>query len=227
MNAAVDADARASFQKALLKAELCAATPSEPEVSGVRHLGEGEGISLLNVQGPDGKPVVALFTSQERIVEVFGMHIGFIAMRGEDLLSMVASQGAWLNPGFPYSVYWDHNELHAILGAPVKHTVKKDTRIMLGSPAEQPTKLIADLRVALTSDNRVVEAWLALAHWPEDDRSTWYLDVRTDIAVEEVQNLLAETFKRTDYAGLPLDMVVNGPNESEGIGVRLVPVQTH
>jgi hypothetical protein len=227
MDAAINADARATFQQALLKVELYAATPDAPETADVRTVGQGESISLLNVQSPEGKPVAALFTAQERIVEVFGMKAGFVAIRGEVLLSMVASQGAWLNPGFPYSVHWTPDQLNAILGKPVQHTVKKDTRIMLGSPADQPTRLIADLKGALASDNRIVEAWLALAHWPEDGKSTWYLDVRTDVTRDEVQNLLAETFKRTDYAGLPLDMVVNRPNEREGAGIRLFPIQTH
>lgn len=98
---------------------------------------------------------------------------------------------------------------------------------MLGSPAAPPDKLVTDLRAALSTDRRIIEAWLALAHWPEEDKSSWYLDVRTDLAGDAVQRLLAETFKRTDYAGRPLDMVINKPNEREGTGIRLIPIQTH
>jgi hypothetical protein len=227
IDAAINADARIVFQQALLEAELCAATPDAPKFADLRTVGEGERISLLNVQSPDGKPVAAIFTAQERIVEVFGMGVGFVAIRGEELLSIVASQGAWLNPGFPYSVYWTADQLSVILGKPVQRTIKKDTEIMLGVPADPPTALIADLRAALAHDSGIVEAWFALAHWPEEGKSSWYLDVRTDLVRGDVQNLLAETFKRADYAGRPLDMVVNKPSGNEGIGIRLVPVQTH
>lgn len=227
MNAAVNADARAPFQRTLIEADLYVATPETPEMAGLRTLIEGETLKLLNVQGPDDTPVAAIFTAQERIVEVFGLGVGFLAVKGKDLLPLVASQGAWLNPGFPYSVYWKPDELAAILGKPVERTIKKDTQIMLGTPADPPTALIASLKAALGRDSRIVEAWLALAHWPEDAKSSWYLDIRTDLAAAVVQELLAETFRRTDYAGRPLDMVVNKPSEHQGIGIRIAPLQTH
>jgi len=227
MDAAANVDARMAFQRALLEAQLYAATPDAPEIAEERTIQEDEHISLLNVQSPDGAPVAAIFTAQERIVEVFGMGAGFVAIRGEELLTIVASQGAWLNPGFPYSVYWTADQLGAILGKPQRRTVQKDTQILLGAPADPPTALIAELRKTLANDDRIVEAWLALANWPEDNKSSWYLDVRTNLEADAVHSLLAETFKNADYAGRPLDMVVNKPDGGEGIGIRLVPVHTH
>ena len=227
IDAATNADARMVFQRALLEAELYAATPDAPEVVGERTVSSGENISLLNVQSPDGIPVAAIFTAQERIVEVFGMGTGFVAIRGEELLSIVAGQGAWLNPGFSYSVHWTADQLSALLGKPVPRTLQRDTQIMLGAPADPPTSLIAQLRSSLARDSRIAEAWLALAHWPEEEKSSWYLDIRTNLDADEVRNLLAETFRNADYAGRPLDMVVNRQSEKEGIGIRLVPMQTH
>lgn len=55
MDAAINADARVSFQQALLDAELYAATPEAPEINDVRTISKGERLSLLNVQSPDGK----------------------------------------------------------------------------------------------------------------------------------------------------------------------------
>jgi len=198
MDAATNADTRMDFQRALLDVELYAATPDVPEAAGERTVSRGEHISLLNVQSPDGIPVAAIFTAQERIVEVFGMGTGFVAIRGEELLSIVAGQGAWLNPGFPYSVHWTADQLSVLLGKPVPHTIQKDTQIMLGVPADPPTALIAQLRSALVTDRRIVEAWLALAHWPEEGKSSWYLDIRTDLDADEVRDLLAETFRNAD-----------------------------
>lgn len=227
MDAALHSDARITFQLALLETDLCAATPDAPEATELRIAEEGEHMKLLNVRSPDGAPVTAIFTAPERIVEVFGIGVGFVAIKGEDLLSMVVNQGAWLNPGFPYSVYWSPEELATILGRPVRRTVNKDTQILLGVPADPPTALIAALRAKLNSNTHIVEAWLALASWPEDGSSSWYLDVRTCLAPATVQDLLAEIFKRADYAGRPLDMILNEPDAGEGIGIRLVPAQTH
>lgn len=227
MDAAANPAARMTFQRALLESDLCVATPEAPPFSEHRVVSQGESLQLLNVQSPDGEQVPAVFTAQERIVDVFGMGVGFVAMKGEDLLPIIATQGAWLNPGFPYSVYWTPSELAAIIGKPVPRTIKHDTKIMLGVPAEPPAALIASLKAALGSDNRIAEAWLALAHWPEDGASSWYLDVRTDLAGPAVQALLAETFRQADYAGRPLDMIVNSPNGKEGVGIRVAPSQTH
>lgn len=227
MDAATNADARAAFQGALLDADLYAATPEAPELPGARTVGEGEHLSLLNVRAPDGNPVAAIFTAQARIVEVFGAGAGFVAIRGEELLSLVAGQGAWLNPGLPYSVYWTPQDLSAVLGKGQQRTIEQETQVMLGVPAEPPTELIAALQAILGKDDRIAEAWLALAHWPEEESSSWYLDVRTDLDGSVVRDLLAETFRHADYAGRPLDMVVNRPGASEGTGIRVAPTQTH
>ncbi|WP_414713226.1 enhanced serine sensitivity protein SseB C-terminal domain-containing protein [Sphingomonas sp.] len=98
---------------------------------------------------------------------------------------------------------------------------------MLGVPADPPTALVAALQRVLGNDTRITEAWLALAHWPEEGTASWYLDVRTNLAAATVGDLLAETFRRADYAGKPLDMVVNIPGGAEGVGIRVAPSQTH
>lgn len=225
--AAIKPDARVAFQKALLEADLYVATPNVPKAVGTRTTGEGERLSLLNVKGPDGASVAAIFTTQERIVDVFGVGTGFVAMKGSVLLEMVASHGAWLNPGSQYSVYWTPNELAAILGKLVPRTVKKGTRLNLGTPADPPTALIEALKATLSRDPRIAEAWFALAHWPEDGKWSWYLDVRTELDGAVVRSLLDETFKHADYAGRPLDMIVNKPGGNQGSGMRIVPPHAH
>lgn len=227
MEAATNVDAREPFERALLQAELYAATPDAPEVNAVHTTVEGEQIELLNVQSPDGASVAAIFTSQERIVEFFDTGVGFIAIRGGQLLAIVARQGAWLNSGLAYSVYWTPDQLAALLGMPEQRTVPENTKILLGSPSVPPDGLIAELKRALGNDSRIVEAWFALAQWPDGDKSSWYLDVRTNLEAEAVHQLFAETFKHADYAGRTLDLVVSKPNGEEGIGIRLVPTLAH
>jgi hypothetical protein len=228
IEAATNPDARAGFQRALLNAQLYAATPTAPAVDGVWTASAGDTVQLLNVEGPEGGQVAAVFTAQERIVEVFGMGAGFVAARGEDLLSMLVPQGAWLNPGFPYSVYWTGDQLSALLGRPVPRVMQRATQVMLGVPQSPPTALVEDLKAALAGDERIVEAWFALAHWPEEDTYSWYLDIRTLLSPEDLQRRLADIFKRGPFDGLPLDMVVKTPNQDQPtFGLRLVPTQTH
>jgi hypothetical protein len=224
MEAATKPEARNAFQRALLEADLYAATPDVSPSVGARTVSQDERISLLNVQGPDGSAVAGIFTAQDRLAEVFGMGVGFIAMKGNVLLESVSESGAWLNPGFPYSVHWKPDELVAVLGKPVARTLKTATQIMLGSPAEPPTNLIESLKAVLGHDRRIAEAWFALAHWPDDGKSSWYLDVRTDLDSGVVRSLLADTFKHADYAGRPLDLIVNKPDGQQGTGIRVAPL---
>ncbi|WEK02881.1 MAG: enhanced serine sensitivity protein SseB C-terminal domain-containing protein [Candidatus Devosia phytovorans] len=225
--AAVNADARPGFERALLEAKLFVATPAPPAIEGMRTVGEGEYLNLMSVRSPDGALVTAIFTAQERIADVFGDGVGFVAMQGRELLSLVESGGAWLNPGFPYSVHWAPDHVTALLGKPVRHTVAKDTNVMLGTPANPPTALIRDLQQVLSGNAGIIEAWFALAHWPDEERSAWFLDIRASLSAEEVRALLDETLRNADYAGQPLDMVVNRADDVVGAGIRLVPVETH
>jgi hypothetical protein len=224
--AAADPAKRLEFQKMLLEEDLLAATPKPPEGEAVRRtVSSGETISLLNVPGPDGKPAAAVFTSQTRIVDAFGDGVGFIQMNGETLLGLVAEQGVILNPGAIYSVHWTPEQLKAVLGKPVSWTVKKDTKVFLGAPAETPEALVAELRAALTTEPRIQEAWLALAHWPEQDEFSWYLDVRTSLSREQVNEALGPAFKNLTLADRALNMIVNPAGSPAGTGIRVVPQQ--
>lgn len=222
MDAAVRADARPVFERALLDAQLFAATPEAPATHTERIVGAGETLQLFNVESPQGTAVAAIFTAHERIADFFQRQTGYVAMRGEDLLEIVAGQGAWLNPGASYGVYWSAQDLAVILGKPVTRTIEKDTQILLGSPADPPVALIAALKAVLGNDARIAGAWLALAHWP-DGTSAWHLDIRTALDADAVRALLADTFKTADYAGRPLDMVVNAPDGADGTGIRIAP----
>ncbi len=225
--ASTDPMQRSEFQDVMLKSDLLAATPEAHDSSGWRTLKKSERVSLLNVPAPDGLTVAAVFTSEQRIIDAFGAGTGFIQMNGAALLELVAESGAFLNPGSVYGVHWTADQLSAILGKPVRITIQKDTQVMLGAPKERPEALLDALTRSLSAENRIREAWLALAHWPEEDRWSWYLDVRTAMPGDDVSALLAEAFKLSSQTGLTLDMRVTNENEAEGSGIRLIPTSTH
>jgi hypothetical protein len=224
--AAVDPAKRREFQKMLLEEDLLAATPKPPEDGErSRTVSTGETISLLNVPGPDGRPAAAVFTSQVRIVDAFGPEVGFIEMNGETLLGLVADQGVVLNPGAIYSVHWTPEQMKVVLGKPVSWTVQKETKVMLGAPAEAPEALVSQLRTVLVAEPHIQEAWLALAHWPEQDETSWYLDVRTSLSGDQVNQLLGPAFRTLTLGDRALNMIVNPPGSPAGAGIRLVPEQ--
>lgn len=225
--ASTDPRKRSEFLKVMLESDLLAATPEAHDSRGWRTLKASEHVSLLNVPAPDGVPIAAIFTSEQRIVDAFGAGTGFIQMNGAALLELVADSGAFLNPGSAYGVHWTADQISAALGKPVRITIEKETQIMLGVPKERPDALLAALTRPLSAESRIREAWLALAHWPDEDRWAWYLDVRTAMSADDVGAMLADALKLTSETGLTLDMTVTNENAAEGSGIRLVPTATH
>jgi hypothetical protein len=116
MEAATDPAKRPAFQRAVLLAELYAVTPEAPAEDNGRILNAGESLALVNVPGPDGKPVAAVFTSLERIAEALGPGLGYLRMRGDALFEIIARRGGvFLNPGHPFRVHWGPADIAAML----------------------------------------------------------------------------------------------------------------
>lgn len=223
MAAANDQAARTAFQRLLLTEDLLVATPEAPSRTTERTLQTSEQIQILNVSDHNGQPIPAVFTSQERLAQCFGYGTGYIAMSGETLLGILMNDGAVLNPASDYGVRWTSSDLAALLGKPVRRVLEKDTKVMLGVPSERPEKLIASLTDALGRDERILEAWLALAHWPDRDEWSWYLDIRSNASPDQIGPTIAAALANTDKSEKPVDVVVNVPSAADGNGIRIKP----
>ena len=225
--AAQDPSVRPDFVRRLLTGNLLAATPEAPERHEQRTIDQGESLLILNVTLQDGSTLPAIFSSEQRVAECFGVGTGFVAMQGSILLGIVQDNGAVLNPASAYGVRWSPDDLAAMLGRPVRRTVERDTQITWGTPAHLPEPLVAALDRALKDDARVREAWLALAYWPESDDWSWYLDVRSDSPPDEISPFLADACRPELREGKPLDIVVSPGVDGTGIGIRLKPATDH
>jgi hypothetical protein len=135
---------------------------------------------------------------------------------------MITDRPMLLNAGLPYGVLWIPEDLAALLGRPVERTVEKDTRLMLGTPAQRPDELIQRLTEQFEPVEGVQAAWLALAHWPENDEMAWYFDVRSTLPIEQLRDLLGRAVEGADMAGRMLDMTVGPPGGEPGTGIPIV-----
>ena len=221
VRAATEADQRPAFTQALLDSQLYAVTP-DPGPEGPRTAGEGESISLVMVPLEDGGQATAVFTAAERVGQVYGEGSHYIALRGRDLIGMVAANPMLLNPGLSYGVLWSREDLALLLGRPVERVVEKATQFMLGHPAEEPADLVRRLKAAFQPEHGVTAAWLGLAHWAEQDEFAWYFDVRSNLPHEELRELLGKAIHRADMRGIHLDMAVNPPGGDAGTGIPIV-----
>jgi SseB protein C-terminal domain/SseB protein N-terminal domain len=214
-------DQQRAFEKFIVDEILYVATP-EVHSEGMVTLKADTKIQLLNVPLNDGRQAAAVFTSPQRVGEIFG-EVGYMGVQGRALFELIRAQPAVLNPGQPYSVVWESESMAAMLGLPVERVVQKDTQIMLGSPADPPTELIDRLKIAFSAIQQVDAVWLALAAWPETQEQSWYLDVRaTTNDHEPIRRALPTVLDGVDLKGRPLDMIIKRTEDSEGIGISIV-----
>jgi len=217
-----DTQAQKAFERFILDELLFVATPDAPAEEGSRVLEADTTVNILNATLTDGRQAAAVFTSPQRVYEAFG-EVGYMALPGRALFEIIRAGPAVLNPGQIYGVVWEPDAMSAMLGLPVQRVVQKDTRLMLGSPAEPPIDLIGRLKDAFSGVPSVQAAWLGLAMWPEDQTQSWYLDVRTDSPDREaIQRALAAAIDGADLKGSPIDMIVKPVREAEGVGIAII-----
>lgn len=216
-----DADKQKAFEKFVLDETLYVATPdAHPE--GFVTLQESTSVKLLNVTLNDGRQAAAIFTSPDRIGDVFG-EVGYLGIQGRVLFQMIRSQPAVLNPGQGYGIVWEPQAMAMMLGLPDERVIQKDTQIMLGSPADPPSQLIDRLRHVFSAIDEVDAAWLALAFWADARDYSWYFDVRaTDESHERIRRALPIAVDGVDLHERHLDMIIKGADEEPGIGISIV-----
>jgi hypothetical protein len=173
VRAATDPAARPDFYRELLRSTLYAVTPETPATSTTTVAAAGTTLSLVNWKGSSG-PFVPVFSSQERLEEVahkMGRRVGFVALPGKTLFEMLMQhpEEAILNPGLSYGKQFTPDEIRRVadgtlLRAQV-HTIKEDTQVLLGQPADYPQRLV-DALVRLFKERPSVEAaYLAQVHF--------------------------------------------------------------
>lgn len=216
-----DAQAQKAFERFILDETLYVGTPEARE-EGVVTLTATETVQMLTVLLDDGRTATAIFTSPQRVAEAFGT-VGYMGLQGRALFEIIRAGPAMLNPGQPYGVIWEPENLSAMIGLPISRTVQKDTKVLLGFPADPPTDLIDRLKAAFAAVPQIEAAWLALAAWPESESQSWYLDVRTASPDHEpIRRVLPGAIEGSDLKGRPVDMIINPASKADGAGIVIV-----
>jgi hypothetical protein len=220
--AATDATSQAAFNYLLLRAPLFAVALDGPDPATGESLGAGQ-LAIATVRSPEGKQLPALFTSAARAREVFLDDARVIKMDADDILHRAANQGAVLNPGLGYGIYWDAAALAALLSIPLQRSVPRGSNMQLSVPHDLPLELIDRLTTILEQDSRIDEAWLALANWTDASEAAWYLDLRSTETGDDLAQMLSKALRDVPMHGLPLDIVVTQPGGAIGIGLSVKP----
>jgi hypothetical protein len=166
-----------------LQAELYAPTPEGPAEEQVRMACEDDpGTVLTHGMSADG-PVLALFTSVDRMLEWAPEGCGYLAMNGLDMFEMAARAGMVrieVNPAsetFGVIERWEMEVLaRGHLPIDGAELTPAGTRLKIGAPAKRPPEEVLEaVREELSKEHLVATASLFLVQ--EEPRPPEYLVV--------------------------------------------------
>lgn len=162
-------ETRSMLFQLLLDSTLIAVTPDTPPEPSRHVAKEGETISLVTGQGPDGT-ILPVFTSPDTVLEWRPEGAGYVALPARALFEMAVGAGTatiHLDPGSATHGIVTRTEIESLARGrlPLGKTevIAEATTVQIGRPATPPPPDVLDaLRAAFGADGRVERAWLYL-----------------------------------------------------------------
>ena len=214
--ATTDAAQRNVFLQAVLTSTLCALTDQKVPAD-LSSADPHTAFKILGVQAPDGKPATPVFTAAERVTETFpGMFP--ICLQGGLLLTRMRGQRVVLDPGQPYGVTWNPDELDQLLGVERTASIAD---VQFTAPEKPPEALVSKLKEALSAVPEIKGAWLALAYWPTQREWAWFLEVHTDAQHQALETIIDAATRSVDMQGKAMDTSFLPPDAPPGKGITL------
>ena len=184
VRAAADPAHRPQFYKDLIEHDLFIIEEGPPpEKSGQRVLTEGYRLNVSTMEW-NGKSYVPVFTSLPRLQAVLQHEAGYIALNALEFMKITQGANLLLNPGSDYGKELPKEEVASIIDGSIfqpaeRFVARKDTRVMIGQPANYPKELIAALTRLFKTYRAVKRAYVAHFFNPECDEKA-----HTLIAIE-------------------------------------------
>lgn len=175
--AAMDSEeSRPAYYDLLLRSDLYVPTVDTPEREEQRRAAEGDSFSPVVLES-EGRLVLVLFDTVERLQAWAQQEIGFVRLPGHALVASVDPQIHWaLNPGsgfdkqfVPEELAWLRRRLEDSHASQV--VLERDTRVLIGTPSEVPEGLIESLTAVLRRNPEVHEARLAAIGYEGEPRA--------------------------------------------------------
>jgi hypothetical protein len=182
--AAKDPAHRPQFYRDFLSSDIFVIEDAPPgESTGPRAIQKGSQISLLTYER-DGNRIIPIFSSLPRMQTFIKREASYIAMPAPDFLKMTRGATLVLNPGCDYGKEFTPGEIASILDGSLwrptdVYTTPKQTRVLIGQPANYPTELVAAVTRYFQTMPQVTRAYLAHFFNPDRDQKA-----HTLIAIE-------------------------------------------
>lgn len=202
-HAADDPASRPEFYKALMEADVFVIGFTDSEGEGTSTIPAGTNLSIVNWEKNDGTPIIPFFTSLESLQRALKEEAKYVALPAKSFFEMTLGSFLVLNPSSPYGKEFFPNEVHALLEtgmnhAPKTRTVQKETKVLLGQPATNPSEMVFALTSLLAKHSAVKAAYLCLMHDPSSSEKPSLVvgfegDTDLSEAMKEAGSVAADT----------------------------------
>lgn len=166
---------RPAFYRALMKADVFViGHTDQPDLNAHGHhtIPAGANVSLVNWEKADGTPVIPFFSHLEALQRAIDDETSYLSLPARSLFELMRGATLFLNPKSDHGKEFVPHEIEALLDTGMNQkaatrVVEKETRVMLGQPAQYPTAMMDALRQLLAGHPGVKAAYLCLMHDPE------------------------------------------------------------
>lgn len=210
---------RPDFYKTLLESTVYIIGRSDRPYEGNRTIEAGENISIQNWQRNDGSPVIPFFTSLTALQKALEEEASYMALPARSLFEITKGASLVLNPKSPYGKEFFPNEIEALLTnnvnrLPEQRVTEKATQVLLGQPANYPSKMVESLSTLLSRRSNVKAAYLTLMHDPShDEKPHLVIGIDAEGDIEQVIREAGVVAGDTAPDGEPVDLVRVSANE--------------
>lgn len=160
---------RPDFYTALMASDVFVIGLTDSTGEGVKTIPAGAKLSIVNWEKNDGTPIIPFFTSLEALQRALKEESNYVALPARSFFEMTLGSSLALNPASPYGKEFFPNEIHALLETGMNHipqtrVVQKETKVLLGQPANYPADMVSALTELLARHAAVKAAYLCLMH---------------------------------------------------------------
>jgi hypothetical protein len=171
MHAANDPASRPDFYKALMDSKIFVIGFTDVGGEGVTTLPTGAKVSIESWEKNDGTKITPFFTSLDALKRALKKQSRYVSLPARSFLELTKGSSLVLNPASPYGKEFYPNEVQALLDTGMNHVaqsrvVQKETKVLLGQPANFPSEMVSALTALLAKHSVVKAAHLCLMHDP-------------------------------------------------------------
>lgn len=170
---------------------------------GTLNLEAGSAIPIQHWTKHDGTTAVPFFSSLETLQKSVDSVQRYLLLPVRSLFEITLGMNLVLNPKSPYGKEFAPEEIKHLLSIgleqqAVPRVVEENTQVLLGQPANYPSRMVDSLSQLLVKHSNVKRAYLALMHDPSIDTGPHLIvgleaDGDPARAIREAGNVIADT----------------------------------